>query len=91
MFTGHKQPPNENIVYIKNNDKKIYSRVPLIPILKHYPTYLIWTYDIYKVLLTKYLPTNFLLQLEGLCIEYSSFQTIRGLITIFSTLGFEDF
>ena len=41
---------------------------------------------------TKYLPTIFLVQLKGLCIEYSPFQTVTyGLITIFSTLDFEDF
>ena len=51
IFTAHKQPPNENIVYIKDDDKKIYSRKPLIPMLKYYPTYLIWSYDIKKVLI----------------------------------------
>ena len=51
FFTAHKQPPNENIVYIKDDDKKIYSRKPLIPMLKYYPTYLIWSYDIKKVLI----------------------------------------
>ena len=50
IFTAHKQPPDENVVYVRPNDKTLYSREPLIPILKHYPTYLIWTYDIHKVL-----------------------------------------
>ena len=48
IYSPHKHP-DENVVYFPNNKMELYFREPLIPIVKHYPTYLIWTSDINKV------------------------------------------
>ena len=50
IFTPHKQPPEANVEYFGMEEKTIYSRQPLIPMLKHHPTFIIWTYDINKVI-----------------------------------------
>ena len=49
IFSPHTLP-DENVVYIRRDEMEIHFREPLIPIVKHFPTYLIWTSDIHKVL-----------------------------------------